>query len=120
MESNSRLIKNAVAIWPVTGQGFQNTKGAIHSTKIPTGPTGKGEAQSIQPQFPEISVQNSMDRFDSTGKVSVLYKSIGNLVAGHCSGATVGSEQQHNQDLKEIYKGRRILEFITFPTMHCI
>ena len=24
-----------------------------------------------------------MDRFDSTGKVSVLYKSIGNLVAGH-------------------------------------
>ena len=42
-----------------------------------------------------------------------------------------GSEQQHNQDLKEIYKGRRILEFITFyhnalhlttlfTTMHCI
>ena len=72
-----------MAIWPVTGQGFQNTKGAIHSTKIPTGPTGKSEARSIQPQFPEISVQNSMDRFDSTGKVSVLYKSIGNLVAGH-------------------------------------
>ena len=23
-----------------------------------------------------------------------------------CCGATVGSEQQHNQDLKEIYKGR--------------
>ena len=45
--------------------------------------------------------------------------------------ATEGSEQQHNQDLKEIYKGRRILEFITFyhnalhlttffTTMHCI
>ena len=32
----------------------------------------------------------------------------------HCCGATVGSEQQHNQDLREIYKGRRILEFITF------
>lgn len=32
----------------------------------------------------------------------------------YCCGATVGSEQQHNQDLKEIYKGRRILEFITF------
>ena len=32
----------------------------------------------------------------------------------HCCGATEGSEQQHNQDLKEIYKGRRILEFITF------
>ena len=31
-----------------------------------------------------------------------------------CCGATVGSEQQHNQDLREIYKGRRILEFITF------
>ena len=49
----------------------------------------------------------------------------------HCCGATEGSEQQHNQDLKEIYKGRRILEFITFyhnalhlttffTTMHCI
>ena len=31
-----------------------------------------------------------------------------------CCGTTEGSEQQHNQDLKEIYKGRRILEFITF------
>ena len=49
----------------------------------------------------------------------------------NCCGATEGSEQQHNQDLKEIYKGRRILEFITFyhnalhlttllTTMHCI
>ena len=27
-------------------------------------------AQSIQPNFPEISVQNSMDRFGRTGKVS--------------------------------------------------
>ena len=27
-------------------------------------------ARSIQPKFPEISVQNSMDRFGSTGKVS--------------------------------------------------
>ena len=32
----------------------------------------------------------------------------------YCCGATVGSEQQHNQDLREIYKGQRILEFITF------
>ena len=32
----------------------------------------------------------------------------------NCCWATEGSEQQHNQDLKEIYKGRRILEFITF------
>ena len=24
----------------------------------------------------------------------------------NCCGATAGSEQQHNQDLKEIYKGR--------------
>ena len=49
----------------------------------------------------------------------------------NCCGATVGSEQQHNQDFREIYKGRRILEFITFyhnalhlttlfTTMHCI
>ena len=27
-------------------------------------------AQSIQPKFPEISVQNSMDRYGPTGKVS--------------------------------------------------
>ena len=26
-------------------------------------------------------------------------------MADHCCGATEGSEQQHNQDLKEIYKG---------------
>ena len=49
----------------------------------------------------------------------------------NCCGATEGSEQQHNQDLKEIYKGRRIPEFITFyynalhlttlfTIMHCI
>ena len=36
------------------------------------------------------------------------------LVRVYCCGATEGIEQQHNQDLKEIYKGRRILEFITF------
>ena len=49
----------------------------------------------------------------------------------YCCGATVGSEQQHNQDLREIYTVGRILEFITFyhnalhlttlfTTMHCI
>ena len=32
----------------------------------------------------------------------------------YCCVATEASEQQHNQDLKQIYKGRRILEFITF------
>ena len=31
---------------------------------------GKYRARSIQPNFPEISVQNSMDRFGPTGKVS--------------------------------------------------
>ena len=52
-------------------------------------------------------------------------------VLNHCCGATEGSEQQHNQDLKEIYKVGRILEFITFyhnalllttfvTTIHCI
>ena len=35
-------------------------------------------------------------------------------VRASCCGATVGSELQHNQDLKEIYEERRILEFITF------
>ena len=32
----------------------------------------------------------------------------------NCCGATVGNEQQHNQDLREIYKGGQIFEFITF------
>ena len=32
----------------------------------------------------------------------------------HCCGETVGSEQQHHQDLREIYKVGRTLEFITF------
>ena len=36
------------------------------------------------------------------------------LLVTRCCGATVGSEQQHNQDLREIYKVGRILEFITF------
>ena len=31
-------------------------------------PWGRGWARSIQPKFPEISVQNSMDRFGLTGK----------------------------------------------------
>ena len=49
----------------------------------------------------------------------------------YCCGATEGSEQRHNQDLKEIYKVGRIREFSTFyhnalhlttlfTTMHCI
>ena len=42
------------------------------------------------------------------------------IVFSNCCGATVGSEQQHNQDLREIYKGRRILKFIIFTTMHYI
>ena len=52
-------------------------------------------------------------------------------IYGNCCGATVGSEQHYNQDLRDIYKGRRILEFITFyqnalhlttffTRMHCI
>ena len=56
---------------------------------------------------------------------------LANSPSVYCCGATVGSEQQHNQDLRKIYKGRRILEFLTFyhnalhlttlfTTMHCI
>ena len=36
------------------------------------------------------------------------------VMKSSCCGATVRSEQQHNQDLREIYKVRRILEFIAF------
>ena len=45
---------------------------------------------------------------------AILFIPSSTVVSGYCCGATVGSEQQHNQDLREIYKGRRILEFITF------
>ena len=63
--------------------------------------------------------------------ISLYTYSTRNDFPSNCCGATEGSEQQHNQDLKEIYRGRRILEFITFyhnafhlttlfTTMHCI
>ena len=43
------------------------------------------------------------------------------LPANKLLGATVGSEQEHNQDLREIYKVGQILKFITFlPQLHCI
>ena len=48
------------------------------------------------------------------GNCTRLLKIKNKLKIGCCCGATVGSEQQHNQDLREIYMGRRILEFITF------
>ena len=32
----------------------------------------------------------------------------------HCCGASAASKQQHNQDLREMHKVGRILEFITF------
>ena len=35
-----------------------------------TGTRGRPGARSIRPKFPEILVQNSMDRFGPTGKVS--------------------------------------------------
>ena len=39
-------------------------------TQVPVKNCEKQWARSIQPKFPEISVQNSMDRFGPTGKVS--------------------------------------------------
>ena len=67
-----------------------------------------------------------------TGKLTERFRTfeINSKLLSCCCGATEGSEQQHNQDLKEIYKGRRILKFITFyhnalhlttlfTTMHC-
>ena len=42
---------------------------------------------------------------------SIIIKSFSEVFHSHCCGA---SEPQHNQDLKEIYKLGRILEFITF------
>ena len=72
----------------------------------------------------------AFNKLQSNSALRVSFQ--GNMrVDGHCCGATAGSEQQHNQDLREIYKGQRILEFITFyhnalhlttlfTTMHCI
>ena len=38
-----------------------------------------------------------------------------------CCGATIGSEQQHNQDLREIYiRGDEFSNSSLFTTMHCI
>ena len=83
----------------------------------------------------ECSVEVCISTFSS--QVSLIFQAIflscGSWAGKYdnCCRATEGSEQQHNQDLKEIYKGRRILEFITFyhnalhlttlfTTMHCI
>ena len=48
-----------------------------------------------------------------------LSSALWHLKVPNCCGATVGSEQHYNQDLREIYKGRRILEFIHF-LLECI
>ena len=49
------------------------------------------------------SMSNPIPNEPHTGKTTV-----------YCCGATVGSQKQHSRDLREIYKMRRILEFITF------
>ena len=42
-------------------------------------------------------------------------------IYGHCCGATVGSEQQHNQDLRDIYiRGDEFSNSSLFTRMHCI
>ena len=55
--------------WYPHRKGCQIPCHVIRMTK--TGSQGMNKrARSIQPNFPEISVQNSMDRFGPTGKVS--------------------------------------------------
>ena len=80
----------------------------------------------------EKSCARSMSDEDLVGAVRPGLTAVGPFMFHVCCcGATEGSEQQHNQDLKEIYKGRRILKYITFyhnalhlttlfTTMHCI
>ena len=48
-------------------------------------------------------------QLSSTRKITLQFS----VIDIRC-GATVRSEQQHNQDLRKIYKVGRILEFITF------
>ena len=49
---------------------FTGWRHFITSTRILQGSACEQGARSIQPNFPEISAQNSMDRFGPTGKVS--------------------------------------------------
>ena len=60
-----------------------------------------------------------------------MFSLITYYIACYCCGASAASEQQYNQDLREIYKVGRILELITFyhnalhltrffTRMHCI
>ena len=58
----SRLRKNSSIHWTVTW--FWSCAVACLTVVAHT------QARSIQPKFPEISVQNSMDQFGPTGKVS--------------------------------------------------
>ena len=77
-------------------------------------------------RYNEDFVKSRFCNFGRAEENRLLYREL-----HYCCGATVGSEQQHNQDLREIYNGRRILEFITFyhnalylttlfTRMHCI
>ena len=86
-------------------------------------------ALDLRPRNTKVTNEGSIE--DLISKYASLLLSLYSYHYNYCCGATEGSEQQHNQDLKEIYKGRRILEFITFyhnalhlttlfTTMHCI
>ena len=60
-----------------------------------------------------------MTRLRKLSRVYIIYIFLkefldGKKATAYCCEATVGSEQQHNQDLREMYKVERILEFITF------
>ena len=52
-----------------SGEKMGNTSGHQGENEQQRKKSEQG-ARSIQPNFPEISVQNSIDRFGSTGKVS--------------------------------------------------
>ena len=52
------------------GDHFGVDFGTISGLGIISGSLQASGARFIQPKFPEISVQNSMDRFGPTGKVS--------------------------------------------------
>ena len=66
------------ACTPVMSWGFRNLESWVLESGIQLNESGtlittvirNTRARSIQPKFPEISIQNSMDRFGPTGKVS--------------------------------------------------
>lgn len=70
-------------------------------------------AKAISCQETKIGGENDPLKVSLKGVFFFFHASFIAYVS-HCCGASAASKQQHNQDLREINKVRRILELITF------